>query len=31
MGGQQGDKGIIKTESGTFVVEDTVKVLGGNR
>ena len=28
MGGQQGDKGIIKTESGTFVVEDTVKVVG---
>ena len=26
MGGQQGDKGIIKTEIGTFVVEDTVKV-----
>ena len=29
MGGQIGDKGIIKTENGTFVVEDTVKVVGG--
>ena len=28
MGGQQGDKGIITSESGTFVVEDTVKVVG---
>ena len=28
MGGQQGDKGIIKTSEGTFVVEDTVKVVG---
>jgi alanyl-tRNA synthetase len=28
MGGQQGDKGVITTESGTFVVEDTVKVVG---
>ncbi|MBE5891690.1 MAG: alanine--tRNA ligase [Lachnospiraceae bacterium] len=28
MGGQQGDKGIIKTADGTFVVEDTVKVVG---
>ncbi|MCR5272224.1 MAG: alanine--tRNA ligase [Lachnospiraceae bacterium] len=28
MGGQQGDKGIIKSASGTFVVEDTVKVVG---
>ncbi len=29
MGGQQGDKGVIRTEGGTFVVEDTVKLLGG--
>lgn len=29
MGGQIGDKGIIKTANGTFVVEDTVKVVGG--
>ncbi len=29
MGGQQGDKGIIKTTSGEFKVEDTVKLLGG--
>ena len=28
MGGQQGDKGTITSESGTFVVEDTVKVVG---
>jgi len=28
MGGQQGDKGEIKTESGRFVVQDTVKVVG---
>jgi alanyl-tRNA synthetase len=28
MGGQQGDKGVITTESGKFVVEDTVKVVG---
>lgn len=28
MGGQQGDKGIIKSDSGVFVVEDTVKVVG---
>ncbi|MBO6155316.1 MAG: alanine--tRNA ligase [Lachnospiraceae bacterium] len=28
MGGQQGDKGIIKSANGTFVVEDTVKVVG---
>ena len=28
MGGQQGDKGIITSESGTFVVEDTLKVVG---
>jgi alanyl-tRNA synthetase len=29
MGGQQGDKGTIKTADGTFVVEDTIKLLGG--
>lgn len=29
MGGQQGDKGIIRTASGEFKVEDTVKLLGG--
>ena len=29
MGGQQGDKGIIRTESGEFKVEDTIKLLGG--
>lgn len=28
MGGQQGDKGVIETENGRFVVEDTVKVVG---
>ena len=28
MGGQQGDKGVITTAGGTFVVEDTVKVVG---
>ena len=28
MGGQIGDKGIIKTQNGIFVVEDTVKVVG---
>ena len=28
MGGQQGDKGIIKTNEGCFVVEDTVKIVG---
>ncbi len=28
MGGQQGDKGIIKSANGTFIVEDTVKVVG---
>ena len=28
MGGQQGDKGIIKSADGVFVVEDTVKVVG---
>lgn len=29
MGGQQGDKGIIRTASGEFEVVDTVKLLGG--
>ena len=29
MGGQQGDKGIIRTANGEFAVEDTVKLLGG--
>ena len=29
MGGQQGDKGIIRTSSGTFEVEDTIPLLGG--
>ncbi len=29
MGGQKGDTGIIKTESGTFKVEETVKIAGG--
>jgi alanyl-tRNA synthetase len=29
MGGQQGDKGVIRTDSGTFIVDDTVKLLGG--
>ncbi len=28
MGGQQGDKGMIKTATGCFIVEDTVKVVG---
>ncbi|MGN0313059.1 MAG: alanine--tRNA ligase [Lachnospiraceae bacterium] len=28
MGGQTGDRGIIKAAGGTFVVEDTVKVVG---
>ncbi len=28
MGGQQGDKGIIETEDGQFIVEDTVKLVG---
>ncbi len=28
MGGQQGDKGIILSESGEFVVEDTIKLHG---
>lgn len=29
MGGQQGDKGVIETGGGKFVVEDTVKLAGG--
>lgn len=29
MGGQQGDTGVIETADGTFVVEDTIKLLGG--
>ena len=29
MGGQQGDKGVIKSASGEFQVEDTIKLLGG--
>ena len=29
MGGQQGDKGQIRTADGVFQVEDTVKLLGG--
>ncbi len=29
MGGQQGDKGVIKTAGGTFKVEDTIKLKGG--
>lgn len=28
MGGQQGDKGLITTADGSFVVEDTVKIVG---
>ncbi|MBR3537938.1 MAG: alanine--tRNA ligase [Eubacterium sp.] len=28
MGGQTGDSGIIKTENGTFVVQDTIHVAG---
>lgn len=28
MGGQQGDKGVIETAGGRFVVEDTVKLVG---
>ena len=28
MGGQQGDKGIIETGEGMFIVEDTVKTVG---
>ena len=29
MGGQKGDKGVIKTASGVFVVSETVKIDGG--
>ena len=29
MGGQQGDKGVIETANGRFVVDDTVKLVGG--
>ena len=29
MGGQQGDKGEIRTADGVFAVEDTIKLLGG--
>ncbi len=29
MGGQQGDRGVIRTPEGEFVVEDTIKLLGG--
>lgn len=29
MGGQKGDCGIIKTATGTFVVDETVKIPGG--
>ncbi|WP_461813188.1 alanine--tRNA ligase [Faecalimonas sp.] len=29
MGGQEGDKGVIKTENAEFVVEETIKLLGG--
>ena len=29
MGGQQGDKGVIETADGRFIVEDTVKLVGG--
>lgn len=29
MGGQEGDKGIIKTADAEFTVEDTIKLLGG--
>ena len=29
MGGQAGDTGVIRGEEGEFVVEDTVKLLGG--
>lgn len=29
MGGQQGDKGVIRTANGEFKVEDTIKLLGG--
>ncbi|MCM1282280.1 MAG: alanine--tRNA ligase [Muribaculaceae bacterium] len=29
MGGQQGDKGVIESANGRFIVEDTVKLVGG--
>ena len=29
MGGQQGDKGVIRTPGGEFKVEETIKLLGG--
>ena len=29
MGGQEGDTGVIRTEDAEFVVEDTIKLLGG--
>ena len=29
MGGQEGDAGVIETENGKFVVEDTIKLRGG--
>ena len=29
MGGQAGDTGVIRSENGTFRVEETVKLLGG--
>lgn len=29
MGGQAGDTGVIRSENGTFQVEETVKLLGG--
>lgn len=29
MGGQEGDKGLISCESGKFIVEDTIHLLGG--
>ncbi len=29
MGGQEGDKGIIESEEGSFQVEDTIKLRGG--
>ena len=29
MGGQEGDSGVIETENGKFVVEDTIKLRGG--
>lgn len=29
MGGQEGDTGVIETDNGRFVVEDTIKLRGG--